>query len=43
MGQFNFFIPDELHKKFKVVSIERGIDMKDLLVDMVKKEVDKDV
>jgi len=39
MGKFNFEIPDELHKKFKIHSINKGVDMKDLLIELIKKEV----
>lgn len=39
MGNFNFKIPDKLHKKFKLYSIEKGEDMKDILVKLIKSEV----
>jgi hypothetical protein len=35
MGNVNIEVPDELHKKFKIISIEREIDMKDLLVNLI--------
>ena len=39
MVAFNFDIPDELHKEFKIMSIKKGKDMKDILVDLIRKEV----
>lgn len=42
MGKFNFEIPEELHKKFKIYSIKKGKDMRELLVDYIKKIIKKD-
>ena len=39
MGKFNFEIPDELHKKFKLYSIEKEKDMQDILIELINKEV----
>lgn len=39
MGNFNFEIPEELHKKFKIYSIEKGKDMRDILVDWISEKV----
>ena len=36
MGNFNFEIPQELHKEFKIYSIREGRDMRDILVDFIK-------
>jgi predicted HicB family RNase H-like nuclease len=41
MGQFNFFIPDELHKRFKLYAVKKENDMRDILIELIKKEVDK--
>ena len=35
MGDFNFNIPDELHKEFKKKSIDIDKDMKDILVELI--------
>ena len=40
MGNFNFEIPEELHKKFKIYSIEKEKDMRDILVELIKKKVE---
>ena len=42
MGNFNFEIPEELHKKFKVYSIHKGKDMRDILVEQIKKIIKND-
>ena len=39
MGNFNFEIPEELHKQFKIHSINTGKDMRDILIELIKKEV----
>ena len=39
MGNFNFIIPDDLHKKFKKHSIDKGKDMREIILDFIKKEV----
>ena len=41
MGQFNFEIPNDLHKKFKIKSIESGKDMKDILIGLIEGYVKK--
>jgi len=41
MGNFNFEIPDELHKEFKIHSIRKDKDMKDILLYYIKKVVGK--
>ena len=40
MGNFNFEIPEELHKKFKIYSIEKEKDMRDILIELIKKKVE---
>ena len=40
MGMFNLEIPDELHKKFKIHSIQEGKDMREILLELIKKEVE---
>ena len=40
MGNFNFEIPEELHKKFKIYAIKQNKNMQDILVDLIKKEVE---
>jgi len=42
MGNFNFEIPDELHKQFKIYSIEQGKDMRDILVELIGQKVKKE-
>lgn len=39
MGDFNFEIPDDLHKDFKIHSIKVGKDMRDILIELIKKEL----
>lgn len=39
MGNLNIEIPDELHKKFKIKAIVDSKDMKDVIVDLIKKYV----
>ena len=41
MGHFNFFIPDDLHKQFKIYAIKKGKDMKDLLVEQIRNLVEE--
>ncbi len=41
MGKFNFEIPDDLHEEFKIYSIRQKKDMRDILVDLIKKKVVK--
>jgi len=41
MGNINFELPDDLHKEFKLYSVEQGIDMKELLVQQVRTLVGK--
>ncbi len=36
MGDFNFRIPNDLHKEFKVYSIQQGKDMRDILIEKIK-------
>ena len=37
MGSFQFDIPDDVHKEFKIKSIKSGKDMKDILIDYLYK------
>ena len=37
MGMFTFEIPEELHKEFKIRSIKQEKDMRDILVELIKK------
>ena len=39
MGNFNFFIPNELHKKFKLYSIAKEKDMRVILTEFIDKLV----
>jgi len=39
MGNFNFEIPDELHKKFKIYAINSGKYMGDILIELIEKRV----
>ena len=41
MANFNFSIPDELHKKFKIHSIQIEKDMKDILIEVIEDIVKK--
>lgn len=43
MGNFNFEIPNDLHKEFKLMSIKKDKDMKDILVELIKKYVDENL
>ncbi len=36
MGNFNFKIPKDLHKKFKLKAIQDGEDMRDILIRLIK-------
>jgi len=40
MGDFNFKIPDKLHKKFKIYSIKKEKNMRDILIELIEKEVE---
>ena len=42
MGNFNFEIPEELHKSFKIISIKKGKDMRDILIDLLKEYIKND-
>ena len=39
MGNFNFEIPEELHKEFKIHSIREKKDMRDILIEWIRKGV----
>ena len=39
MGSFNFEIPNDLHKEFKKYAIDKDKDMRDILVEQIKKVV----
>ena len=39
MGDFNFKIPDVLHEEFKIYSIRAKKDMRDILVEQIRKVV----
>ena len=41
MGNFNFEIPDEIHKKFKIISIREEKDMRDILNELLVKYLAK--
>lgn len=41
MVGFNFDIPDDLHKKFKVISVQEEKDMNDILIELIEKYVKK--
>lgn len=41
MGNFNFKIPDKLHKKFKISCLKKGKDMRDVLVELIQEDVKK--
>lgn len=41
MGMFNFEIPEKLHQDFKIKSIKKGKDMKDILVEIIQEFVNK--
>jgi len=34
-------VPDEIHRKFKALCAEKGIDMNSYLLELLKKEVEK--
>ena len=42
MGNFNFEIPDEIHKEFKIISIRKDKDMKDILNELITKYIKKE-
>jgi len=35
-------VPDELHKKFKLLCVKKNISMNKYLIQMIKKEVEKE-
>ncbi len=39
MGNFNFEIPEKLHEEFKIYSIRQKRDMRDILIEQIKKVV----
>ena len=39
MGNFNFEIPEDLHEEFKIYSIRQKKDMRDILIEWIKKGV----
>lgn len=39
MGNFNFEIPEELHKNFKSKCALKGIDMRDKIVELIKEDI----
>lgn len=39
MGDFNFKIPDDLHEEFKIYSIRAKKDMRDILIEQIKKVI----
>ncbi len=41
MGDFNFKIPNDLHEEFKIYSIRTKKDMRDILIEQIKKVVKK--
>ncbi len=41
MGNFNFEIPEDLHKEFKIYSIRQKKDMRDILIEQIKKVIKK--
>ena len=42
MGDFILNIPDEEHKKLKFLSVERDKSMKDIIIELISKEVNKE-
>ena len=41
MTNINIDVPDEIHKEAKKKSIDLGMDLKDFVINAIKKEVDK--
>ena len=41
MKKMTIYLSDELHKKIKIISTLESKSMKDLIIDAVKKEIDK--
>ena len=39
MGDFNFKIPDDLHKEFKKYAIDKEKDMRYILIEWIKKGI----
>ena len=39
MGNFNFEIPEKLHEEFKIYSIRAKKDMREILVEQIKKVI----
>ena len=39
MGDFNFRIPNDLHEEFKIYSIRAKKDMRDILIEWIKKGI----
>jgi len=41
MKKMTIYLSDDLHKKIKIISTLEDKSMKDLIIDAVKKEIDK--
>ena len=41
MGSFNFEIPEDLHKEFKIKSIREEKEMREILVELIKEYVER--
>ncbi len=39
MGMFTFEIPNELHREFKIIGIRKGKDMRDMIVELIRKYI----
>ena len=35
-------VPEELHKEFKILCVKRGVSINKLMIDLMRKEVEKD-
>ena len=38
MGNLNLSLPDEVHKRLKLLAVERGVPLKDLLVQALSSD-----
>ncbi len=41
MKKMTIYLSNELHKKIKIIATLEGESMKDLIIDAIKKEIDK--
>jgi plasmid stability protein len=35
-------VPEDLHKEFKILCVKRGVSINKLMLDLMRKEVDKE-